>query len=108
MHVNPIGVQTYQQFNRQENVADKADASTSTPTESKKVTITPQDQPTESRLAVKVPRGSYADNLTEAETRALELLFSRFNETGRFGPGYTKANGDAAEPTVGKVIDLKA
>jgi hypothetical protein len=108
MQVNPIGVQTYQQYNRQENVSDKTDATNTTPTQAKKVTIKPQEQPTESRLAVKVPRGSYADNLTEAETRALELLFSRFNETGRFGPGYEGNNGEQAETTVGKVIDLKA
>jgi hypothetical protein len=105
MQVNPIGVQTYQQFNRQENVADKTDDAAVAKAEAKNVTIKPQDEMAPSRLAVKAPRGSYADNLTEAETRALDLLFSRFNEAGRFGPGY--ADDEAAEKAVGNVIDLK-
>ncbi len=108
MQVNPVGVQTYQQFNRQENTAERADGSTTAPDQSKKVAITPQEETSESRLAVKVPRGSYADNLTEAETRALDLLFSRFNDNGRFGPGYTAgSDGESADRAVGNVIDLK-
>jgi len=108
MQVNPIGVQSYQQLNRQDKPNDAANGAQSTVAEPKKVTISPQEQPTESRLAVKVPRGSYAENLTEAETRALDLLFSRFNETGRFGPGYADGDGNAAEATVGRIVDLKA
>jgi len=108
MQVNPVGVQTYQQFNRQENIPERADGSTTAPDQSKKVAITPQEEVSESRLAVKVPRGSYADNLTEPETRALDLLFSRFNDSGRFGPGYAaNADGESAGRAVGNVVDLK-
>ncbi len=109
MQVNPVGVQTYQKFNRQESIPERADGSTTVPDQSKKVAITPQEETSESRLAVKVPRGSYADNLTEAETRALDLLFSRFNDSGRFGPGYAgNADGESAGGAVGNVIDVKA
>ena len=109
MQVNPVGVQTYQQSNRQENIAERADSPTAAPDKSRKVAITPQEEASESRLAVKVPRGSYADNLTEAETRALDLLFSRFNDSGRFGPGYAAdAEGESAGRAVGNIVDLKA
>lgn len=108
MQVNPIGIQSYQQLNRQENTTNRTD-DTSQSAESKKVTINPKDQASESRLAVKVPRGSYADNLSGAETRALDLLFSRFTDAARFGPGYSKdADSESAESGVGNVIDLKA
>lgn len=108
MQVNPVGVQSYQQLNRQENAANRTDDAGQA-AESKKVTINPTDQAGESRLAVKVPRGSYADNLSGAETRALDLLFSRFTDAARFGPGYSDdSDSDSAETGVGNVIDMKA
>jgi hypothetical protein len=108
MQVNPVGIQSYQQLNRKENATNRTDDAGSS-AESKKVTINPTDQASESRLAVKVPRGSYADNLSGAEMRALDLLFSRFTDAARFGPGYSKdADSDSAEAGVGKVIDMKA
>jgi hypothetical protein len=107
MQINPVGVQSYQQLNRQEKATNLANE-TGQAVESKKVTISPSDQSSESRLAVKVPRGSYADNLSGAETRALDLLFGRFTDAARFGPGYSDdAEGVAAETGMGNVIDLK-
>lgn len=108
MQVNPVGVLSYQQLNRQENAANRTDDAGKS-SESKKVTINPTDQAGESRLAVKVPRGSYADNLSGAETRALDLLFSRFTDAARFGPGYSKdVDGESSDAGVGNVIDMKA
>ncbi|MDH3892616.1 MAG: hypothetical protein OEV49_16240 [candidate division Zixibacteria bacterium] len=108
MQVNPVGVQSYQQLNRQDKAAGGADESGQS-TESTKVTINPTDQAGESRLAVKVPRGSYADNLSGAEMRALDLLFNRFTDATRFGAGYADdADSDVAEAGMGKVIDMKA
>lgn len=108
MQVNPVGVQSYQQLNRQQNATNRTEEAGQS-TESKKVTIDPTDQASESRLAVKVPRGSYADNLSGAEMRALDLLFGRFTDAARFGPGYSDdAGDDAADSGVGNVIDMKA
>lgn len=108
MQVNPVGLQSYQQLNRQESAANRTDDAGKS-SESKKVTINPTDQAGESRLAVKVPKGSYADNLSGAETRALDLLFSRFTDAARFGPGYSNdADNDSAEAGMGNVIDMKA
>lgn len=108
MQVNPVGVQNYQQLNRQDKTAGGADE-TGKAAESKKVTIDPSEQTGESRLAVKVPQGSYADNLSGAEMRALDLLFNRFTDAARFGPGYSKdADSNSAEAGVGNVIDMKA
>ncbi len=108
MQVNPVGIQSYQQLNRQENAANRTDDAGKS-TESKKVTINPADQASESRLAVKVPRGSYADNLSGAETRALDLLFSRFTDAARFGPGYSRqTDSESVDAGVGNVIDMKA
>lgn len=108
MQVNPVGVQSYQQLNRQENAANRTD-DLGQSNDPKKVTINPTDQASESRLAVKVPHGSYADNLSGAEMRALDLLFNRFTDSARFGPGYSKdTESDSAESGVGNVIDMKA
>lgn len=107
MQINPVGVQSYQQLNRQEK-ATTLTKEASQAAESKKVTIDPTDQASESRLAVKVPRGSYADNLSGAETRALDLLFGRFTDAARFGPGYSDdTKSDATESGMGNVIDMK-
>lgn len=108
MQVNPVGVQSYQQLNRQENATNRTDDPGQS-TDPKKVTINPTDQASESRLAVKVPQGSYADNLSGGEMRALDLLFNRFTDSTRFGPGYSKdTESDSAEAGVGNVIDMKA
>ncbi len=107
MQVNPVGVQSYQQLNRQENTARRPDDAVKS-NNTGKVTIDPAEQSGESRLAVKVPRGSYAENLSEAELKALDLLFSRFADSERFGPGYSRdANTEPADAGKGNLIDLK-
>ncbi len=111
MKVNPIGVQSYQELVKRDQAPaqkplQEGESGRST---IKPLNIKPQDEAQRSRLVVKAPRASYADNLSEAEQRALDLLFSRFRDTGRFGPGYKV--GDAAggdESPVGNFVDVKA
>lgn len=109
MKVNPVGIQTYQHVTRRENdtrpaIADKAADSRQT-----QVTITPQDDTAVSSLAVKGPRGSYAEFLSPEERQALDLLFNRFRDSGRFGPGYNRnENSEDASQSVGNLIDVKA
>ena len=109
MKVNPIGIQAYEQLTQREQapgaVADKQVQSTP----EKPVQITPQAEAASSKLAVKAPAGSYAEFLSPEEKQALDLLFSRFRDSGRFGPGYGKDNAAAAEAvTVGNLLDVKA
>jgi hypothetical protein len=109
MKVNPIGIQAYEQLTQREQ-APPAPAETqvkSTP--EKPVQITPQAEAASSKLAVKAPAGSYADLLSPEEKQALDLLFSRFRDSGRFGPGYARDNAAAAESVaVGNILDVKA
>ena len=109
MKVNPIGIQAYEQLIQREQ-APAAPAETqvkSTP--EKPVQISPQAEAASSRLAVKAPAGSYADSLSSEEKQALDLLFSRFRESGRFGAGYGRDNAAAGETvTVGNLLDVKA
>ena len=59
-------------------------------------------------LAVKAPEGSYAQYLSDAEKAALDMLFERFADTGRFGSAFTRSSGEAAESrALGKLIDVK-
>ncbi len=52
MQVNPIGINSYQQFNRSENSSEHPSKVGPGQTEANKVTITPQEQTGSSRLAV--------------------------------------------------------
>ncbi|HOD65405.1 MAG TPA: hypothetical protein PKM94_01830 [candidate division Zixibacteria bacterium] len=103
MKINPTAIQSYQQLvqrqpQRPDEQARPADAA-------RELTIAPQAAASGSDLAVKAPEGSYADFLTEAERAALELLFQRFGDSGRFGAAL---GGEAAESRVlGKLIDVK-
>ncbi len=107
MKVNPIGIQSYQQLNRRDNAAIQKENSNARSTDST-VVIEPQVESSTSKLAVKAPDSSYAEYLTADEKRALDLLFSRFKDTGRFG-AYSPAENDntASDAALGRVIDVK-
>ncbi len=109
MQVNPIGIQSYQQVTQRENSpASQAEGKDKSQKSPSKVTITPHDELAGSKMAVKAPRGTYADALTDVEKKALDLLFSRFRGSGRFGPGYaagTATDDDAR--LVGNMVDVK-
>lgn len=111
MKVNPIGVQSYQELVKRDQAPapkpqQEAEASKDM---IKPLNIKPQDEAQRSRLAVKAPRASYADNLSEAEQRALDLLFTRFRDTGRFGPGYKTGDETGGDDSpVGNFVDVKA
>lgn len=111
MKVNPIGVQSYQELVRRDQTpAQKPQQDVEAARDTiKPLSIKPQDEAQRSRLAVQAPRPSYADNLTEPEQRALDLLFSRFRDAGRFGSGYrTGEESGGDESPVGNFVDVKA
>ncbi len=105
MKINPVAIQSYQQLNRQDNSSitqaqDKA--------ADQKVVIEPQTSVQKSAVAVKGPSGDYAKYLSEDERQALDLLFSRFREAGRFGAGYQSDTGGADEEQgIGQMVDIK-
>ncbi len=108
MKINPIGIQSYQQLARRDEPAKAPPDIKKTSTSDSSVTISPQTDRVSSRLAVKVPKDSYAEFLTPEEKKVLELLFRRFSDTSRFGPGYSRETENAGEQTmVGSIIDVK-
>jgi hypothetical protein len=107
MKINSVGIQNYQQLNRQENnrppTADRqpsADAQDS-------VLITPQPAQPSSVLSVKAPSGTYADALTPQERQALDLLFARFKESGRFTAAARSDGENGSDLGIGNIIDVK-
>jgi hypothetical protein len=100
MKINPLGIQTYQQITRRENPTPEAARQDDPAAVRSNVAIEPQKQ-TGSKLAVNGPSGTYADFLTKGEQKAMEMLFARFQESGRI------ANATAEEKTLGRVVDVK-
>ncbi|MFQ5454450.1 MAG: hypothetical protein ACE5D6_09735, partial [Candidatus Zixiibacteriota bacterium] len=91
MKINPAGIQFYQQVNKQENQSVQQNSiAGKTHKIDKQITITPHNKSSISKLAVKAGAGNYADFLTPQEKSALDILFSRFKDSERFGPGYKK------------------
>lgn len=107
MKVNPVAIQSYQQAVRRDDaVAPKTSDRNEATQQGKSVKISPQNEGAESRVAVRARVGNYADILTPEEKNALDLLFSRFRDSDRFGPGYQRAAADD-DNLIGGIIDLK-
>mgnify|MGYP001110121339 CR=1 FL=1 len=106
MKVNPIGIQSYQQLNRQnqpQTPVEKADDSST----KESVLIEPQTSLKKSAVAVKGPSGNYAQYLSPEERQALDLLFSRYADSGRFGAGFEADKEAVDNPIVGSIVDVK-
>jgi hypothetical protein len=105
MKINQIGIQSYQQVNRQDQ--QNADQRRIT-TQDSTVNIDPKSQPASSALAVKATSGNLMDSLSGDERKALEMLFSRFRDSGRFGNNY-RPNADAKseDSMLGQIVDVK-
>jgi hypothetical protein len=107
MKVNPLGIQAYQQMNRSDRTSSEASASrASLPTE-QNVVIEPQSGVSKSAVAVKAPAGSYAKFLSAEERQALDLLFTKFSDTSRFGSAYAAETSEAATEQLGRLVDVK-
>ena len=108
MKVNPIGIQSYQQLtNRQTQTSQKLSEQQSEAVADKKVTISPQEN-AGSRIAVKANSGNYSEYLSPEEKNALDILFSRFKDSERFGTSFNSdTQVEARQKTLGIQIDLK-
>lgn len=99
MKINPVGIQSYQQVpKRDENAAGVPYRD-----EAASVSIEPKNASLASTVSVKAKSGDYAETLSTEERRALELVFARFKETGRFG----RVDGEKIESGLGQLIDVK-
>ncbi len=107
MKINPVGVQAYQQLARQEQNTAPLHKEKSAEPKDVPLHIAPQEPEAHSALAVKAPGKSYAEFLTPEEKAALDLLFSRFSDNGRFGHALrSSADSDESE-TIGRIVDVK-
>ncbi|MFQ5499586.1 MAG: hypothetical protein ACE5FH_07930 [Candidatus Zixiibacteriota bacterium] len=107
MKINPVGIQSYQQLIGQKRATEQPREQTAQNEVARDLSISPQEQA--SRVAVKAPSRTYAEFLSTEERRALEILFDKFQDSGRFGPGY--ARGGATEndrERLGTILDVKA
>jgi hypothetical protein len=105
MKINQIGIQSYQQISRQDPAIAEQRRSQTTDTT---VQIEPQAQAQNSSLAVKASGADYLDSLNAGERKALETLFSRFRDSGRFGANYKVGSETANEDlALGTIVDVK-
>jgi hypothetical protein len=108
MKVNPLGIQAYQHLTRQDKPAAERPDSAVTRAGEEKVVIEPQPSVSKSALAVKAPSGDYSKFLAPEERQALDLLFSRFSDSSRFGPGYsTDVDANDNDSGLGRMVDVK-
>ncbi len=111
MSINPVGIQSYQQTIRRDRPAAEPgfQGPETTGQAPANVKIEPQERGAESTIAVNPSSETFAENLSVDEKKAMELLFGRFRDVERFGPGYTaKATVADEKATLGKLVDLKA
>ena len=107
MKVNPVGIQAYEQLVQRDKHTNLAENTKVQNQEVSKVSIKPQSELTKTKLAVKAPSGSYAEYLNPQEKQALELLFGKFRENGKFGTGYSKDSNSSDTAHLGSVVDVK-
>ncbi|UCC43436.1 MAG: hypothetical protein JSU65_09855 [Candidatus Zixiibacteriota bacterium] len=107
MKINPVAIQSYQQISRQ-NRPDSQEDTVAADQAARTVEIQPQDHDSSSKLAIRADVKNYAELLSPEEQQALELLFGKFNDTGRFGAAYNADPTSSGESRhVGRIIDVK-
>ena len=108
MKINPLGVQSYQQLARREQTETVPKDNKAAEPGNQTMAIRPQSESAGSRISVSATRGSFAEHLSPEEKQALEILFTRFKQTERFGPSYRKESAPANEnSTLGGMLDVK-
>jgi len=107
MKINQIGIQNYQQLGRQENAKPFGLDRDNDADDGNAVNIEPKSTLPGSSLAVKMPAGTFADSLTTEERQALDMLFAKFRDSGRFGAGYKGGAESVDEVGLGRIVDVK-
>lgn len=106
MKINPLGLQSYQQLaGRRQPAPPPVEGSRAVDAS---LTIKPQEQSARSELAVKAPEGNYTNFLSPEEKSALDMLFRRYADSGRFGSAFNRdADSHNSDQALGRVVDLK-
>lgn len=115
MKVNPVAIQSYQQIVRKEpqqqspidtQAKERGDVAVMS---GDQITIRPTVPISGSQVTVKATNGSYADLLSPPEKQALDLLFTKFRDSQRFGSSYQANNDQDAEKirNLGQLVDVK-
>jgi hypothetical protein len=108
MKVNPVSIQAYQQPAPKSEADPAARRPAEKPAPESAIQIGPQKETAGSRLAVRPPTGTYAEFLSPEEKQALDILFSRFRDSNRFGSAYrADQQADQPETGLGQVVDVK-
>lgn len=108
MKINPLGVQSYQQLARKDQAETVSKENKAARTDNRMAAISPQSEAGGSRISVSAARGSFAEQLSVEERQALDILFTRFKQTDRFGPSYRKESAQPNETsTLGGMLDVK-
>ncbi|MCK4573323.1 MAG: hypothetical protein KAU36_03085 [candidate division Zixibacteria bacterium] len=107
MEINPVAIQSYQQTNQQEKPVSRPVEESKSQAAEQAAASRQTEETSESKLSVKPASGNYADFLTTEEKNALDLLFSRYKDSGKFGPGYNRTSSHEADSGLGSVIDVK-
>lgn len=109
MKINPAGILNYQQSVQRQDGATGRRTDASTLSNADVTTSIAPKQTTRSELAVKAEAGSYARQLSPQERQALDMLFAKYHDSGRFGAGYQEDIEAAGETApLGNWIDVKA
>lgn len=105
MKINPLGLQSYQQLTARKQPPVRPEGAR---VAESNLTIAPQESMAQSDLAVKAPEGDYSNFLSPEENSALDMLFRRYADSGRFGTAYNRgADSRENEQPIGRVIDVK-
>ncbi len=108
MKINPVAIQSYQQTTGSNKMARPAVKSETVQVE-EKLSIIPQGESESSKLAIRPSGENYAKFLSKEERQALDLIFSKYNDSTRFGSGYLEDMPDTEESSkLGRMIDVKA
>lgn len=108
MKINPLGVQTYQQLARKDQADTVSKDTKAVESGNRMAAITPQSETSGSRISISAAKGSFSEQLSAEERQALEILFTRFKQTDRFGPSYRSQSAPPNETsTLGGMLDVK-
>ncbi len=108
MKINPLGLQSYQQLAGRKQQAPVQVQPEDARAVDTSMTIKPQETSAHSELAVKAPEGNYSNFLSPEEKSALEMLFRRYADSGRFGSAFNRdAESQNSQQAIGRVVDVK-
>jgi hypothetical protein len=107
MKINAIGIDAYRQATEtQTGRKPMTSQDTARTGDTEKIQIPGQGNTVSSKLSVRLKSGTFLDQLSGEEKKALELLFDKFRQMGVNEASYRK-DGSTEQANLGNVIDVK-